>query len=115
MLGGAGTVLYGLIGVLGARIWVQARVDFSRPAVLTSAGVALVIGIADYTLTVGGLTFTGIALGTVAAVGLYPPDGGAGPLAARHRPGDATGADRGREAAVEPASPASAPRPDLTR
>ncbi|MBC3764098.1 uracil-xanthine permease family protein [Quadrisphaera oryzae] len=71
VLGGAGTVLYGLIGVLGARIWVQARVDFSRPAVLTSAGVALIIGIADYTLTVGGLTLTGIALGTLAAVGLY--------------------------------------------
>lgn len=71
VLGGAGTVLYGLIGVLGARIWVQARVDFSRPAVLTSAGVALIIGIANYTLVVGSLTLTGIALGTLAAVGLY--------------------------------------------
>ncbi len=114
VLGGAGTVLYGLIGVLGARIWVQARVDFSRPAVLTSAGVALVIGIADYTLTVGGLTFTGIALGTVAAVGIYHLMAALGRWRGTD-PGDATGADRGREAAVEPASPASAPRPDLTR
>lgn len=101
VLGGAGTVLYGLIGVLGARIWVQGRVDFSRPAVLTSAGVALVIGIADYTLTVGGLTFTGIALGTVAAVVLYHLMAAIG----RWR-----GTDPG---AAEPASPASAPRPDL--
>ncbi|TXR55820.1 uracil-xanthine permease family protein [Quadrisphaera setariae] len=103
VLGGAGTVLYGLIGVLGARIWVQARVDFSRPAVLTSAGVALIIGIANYTLTVGDLTLTGIALGTIAAVGLYHLMAALG----RWR-----GTDPGPS---EPATPASAPRPDLAR
>src|SRR5699024_10104305 len=31
VLGGAATVLYGMIGILGARIWVQNRVDFSDP------------------------------------------------------------------------------------
>ncbi|TNM62424.1 nitrate reductase [Streptomyces sp. NP160] len=100
VLGGAGTVLYGLIGVLGARIWVQARVDFSRPAVLTSAGVALVIGIADYTLTVGDLTLTGIALGTVAAVGLYHLMAALG----RWR-----GTDPGAGPGSEPATPAYRP------
>ncbi|WP_345710608.1 uracil-xanthine permease family protein, partial [Kineococcus glutinatus] len=71
VLGGAGTVLYGMIGVLGARIWVQARVDFSSPVALTTAGTALVVGIADYTWDAGDLSFSGIALGTLAAVAVY--------------------------------------------
>ncbi|MEJ5866175.1 solute carrier family 23 protein [Pseudokineococcus sp. 5B2Z-1] len=71
VLGGAATVLYGLIGVLGARIWVQHRVDFGDPVNLMTAGTALVIGIADYTLVVGDLTFGGIALGTAAAIGVF--------------------------------------------
>ncbi|MEW1956452.1 solute carrier family 23 protein [Kineococcus sp. NPDC059986] len=72
VLGGAATLLYGMIGVLGARIWVQNKVDFSDPVNLTTAAVALIVGIANYTLTTsGGLTFQGIALGTVAAIGLY--------------------------------------------
>ncbi|SDQ76708.1 uracil-xanthine permease family protein [Quadrisphaera sp. DSM 44207] len=71
VLGGAATVLYGLIAVLGARIWVQARVDFSSPVALTTAGVALVIGAADYRWVVGDWEFGGIALGTAAAVGVF--------------------------------------------
>lgn len=71
VLGGAGTVLYGMIGVLGARIWVQNRVDFSDPVNLTTAAIALVIGIANYTWVAGQLRFEGIALGTAAALGIY--------------------------------------------
>src|SRR5699024_7335644 len=71
VLGGAATVLYGMIGILGARIWVQNRVDFSDPINLTTAGVALIIGIANYTWVVGELRFEGIALGTAAALGVY--------------------------------------------
>jgi uracil-xanthine permease len=71
VLGGAAVVLYGLIGVLGARIWVEARVDFRHPVNLLTAAVALVIGIANFQWMIGNLLFTGIALGTVAAVGVY--------------------------------------------
>lgn len=71
VLGGATTMLYGMIGVLGARIWVQARVDFSDPVNLTTAAVPLIIGIADYTWTAGDLQFGGIALGTAAALAIY--------------------------------------------
>ncbi|WP_459644988.1 uracil-xanthine permease family protein [Kineococcus sp. NUM-3379] len=71
VLGGATTVLYGMIGVLGARIWVQARVDFSDPVALTTAGVALVVGIANFSWSPGGLAFEGIALGTFAAIAVY--------------------------------------------
>jgi uracil-xanthine permease len=71
VLGGATTVLYGMIGVLGARIWVQNKVDFSNPVNLTTAAVALVVGIANYTWTAGDVTFEGIALGSAAAIGVY--------------------------------------------
>ncbi|PPB48501.1 nitrate reductase [Arthrobacter pityocampae] len=71
VLGGAGVVLYGMIGILGVRIWVQNRVDFSNPINLSTAGVALVVGIADFTWTIGDLTFAGIALGTASALIIF--------------------------------------------
>ncbi|WP_202619261.1 solute carrier family 23 protein [Ornithinimicrobium cavernae] len=71
VLGGAATVLYGMIGVLGFRIWVEHRVDFSNPINLTTGAVALIVGIANYTWVVGDLAFEGIALGTAAALVLY--------------------------------------------
>lgn len=71
VLGGAATLLYGMIGVLGIRIWVQNKVSFSNNINLTTAAVALIIGIADYTWKVGNLEFAGIALGTAAALIIY--------------------------------------------
>ena len=50
VLGGATTVLYGLIAVLGARIWIDARVDFQNPVNLMTAAVALIVGAADYSV-----------------------------------------------------------------
>ena len=92
VLGGAATVLYGMIGVLGARIWVQNKVDFSDPVNLTTAGIALVVGIANYTWVAGELRFEGIALGTAAALGVYHV---------------MRGVSRWRGTSAEPASPAS--------
>ncbi|MFK5688878.1 uracil-xanthine permease family protein [Ornithinimicrobium sp. LYQ92] len=71
VLGGAATVLYGMIGVLGFRIWVEHRVDLGDPINLATAAVALVVGIANYTWSPGGLSFEGIALGTAAALLVY--------------------------------------------
>ncbi|MDA0183743.1 purine/pyrimidine permease [Solirubrobacter phytolaccae] len=71
VLGGAVTVLFGLIAVLGARIWIEARVDFRDPVNLATAGVALVVGAGDFTLNWGDYTFAGIALGTIAAIVIY--------------------------------------------
>jgi len=71
VLGGAVTVLFGLIAVLGARIWVEARVDFRDPVNLTTAAVALIVGAGDFTLHWGDYTFAGIALGTFGAIIIY--------------------------------------------
>ncbi|HHT41159.1 MAG TPA: nitrate reductase, partial [Actinomyces sp.] len=51
VLGGAATVLYGMIGMLGVRIWVQNRVDFADPVNLNTAAVAMIVAIANYTWT----------------------------------------------------------------
>jgi len=71
VLGGVTTALYGLIGVIGIRIWVENKVDFSRPKNQLTAGVALIMGIADFTLVLGGASFGGIILGTVAAIVVF--------------------------------------------
>ena len=71
VLGGAATILYGMIGMLGVRIWVQNRVDFSDPVNLNTAAVSMVVAIANYTLAWDGMTFEGIALGSLAAIGIY--------------------------------------------
>ncbi|GAA2053609.1 pyrimidine permease RutG [Williamsia deligens] len=71
VLGGVTTALYGLVAVLGVNIWVSARVDFSRPINQFTAAIPLVIGIADFSWTIGDLAFGGIALGAVAALAIY--------------------------------------------
>ena len=71
VLGGATVVLYGLVGVLGVRIWLTNRVDFGKSVNQMTAAVALIVGIADFTWHIGGLTFTGIALGSIAALVIF--------------------------------------------
>jgi xanthine/uracil permease len=71
VLGGVTTALYGLIGVIGVKIWIDNRVDFSRPTNQFTAATALVVGVADFTFTSGDLSFNGIALGTVAAIVVF--------------------------------------------
>lgn len=71
VLGGAVTVLFGMIAVLGARIWIENGVNFRDPVNLVTAAVALIVGAGDYTLTWGDYTFAGITLGTVAAIVIY--------------------------------------------
>ena len=71
VLGGVTTVLYGLIAVLGARIWIESRTDFRDPVNLLTAAIAVVIGAADYSFTVGDLEFAGISTGSVTAVVAY--------------------------------------------
>ena len=71
VLGGATIVLYGLVGILGVRIWLTNRVDFAKPVNQMTAAIPLIIGIADFHWRIGDLMFTGIALGSVAAVLVY--------------------------------------------
>lgn len=71
VIGGVTIVLYGLIGIIGIKIWIDNQVDFSRPVNQLTAAVALIIGIGDPELKVGDMVFNGIALGTVAALVVF--------------------------------------------
>ncbi|AZC12896.1 MULTISPECIES: solute carrier family 23 protein [unclassified Microbacterium] len=71
VLGGVTTALYGLIGIIGIKIWVDNRVDFSRPVNQYTAAVALVVAIAGFTLEWGDFQLGAIVLGTAAALVIY--------------------------------------------
>jgi len=70
VLGGVTLILYGLIAVMGVRIWMQANVDFSEPRNLVVAGASLIAatGLGVTGLTVDGVNIAGIALGTLLAL-----------------------------------------------
>ena len=68
VLGGIGVVLYGMIGVLGAKIWIENKVNFGNSINLFIAATTLVIGIADMSWSHGKYSFNGIVNGTLMAV-----------------------------------------------
>ncbi|MCX2730026.1 nitrate reductase [Saccharopolyspora sp. NFXS83] len=66
VLGGITVVLYGMVGLLGVKIWVQNRVDFADPVNLLPVAAGVIAGIGDVSLTfTPSLSLSGIALGTV--------------------------------------------------
>ncbi|MGM7679190.1 uracil-xanthine permease family protein [Microbacterium sp. A94] len=71
VLGGVTTALYGLIGVIGIKIWVDNRVDFSRPVNQYTVAVSFVLAIGGYAMNWDGFELGAIVLGTVAALLIY--------------------------------------------
>lgn len=68
VIGGASIVVFGLIAVAGARIWVQHRVDLSQNSNLIMVSVTLVLGAGDFALSLGGFTLGGIGTATFGAI-----------------------------------------------
>ena len=75
VMGGVSIVVFGLIAVAGAKIWVDNRVDFSDNTNLIVAAVTLVLGTGDYTLKFGAgssvFTLGGIGTATFGAIALH--------------------------------------------
>ena len=71
VMGGVSIVVFGLIAIAGAKIWVDNKVDFSDNRNLMVAAITLVLGTGDYTLHLGGLTLGGIGTGTFGAILLW--------------------------------------------
>ncbi|AXE39479.1 uracil-xanthine permease family protein [Acidipropionibacterium virtanenii] len=72
VLGGICVVLYGMIGLLGAKIWHENRVDFGNPVNLVPVAAGIIIGVGDVSLRfTDEFTLGGIALGTIVTVGVY--------------------------------------------
>ncbi|WP_284302786.1 uracil-xanthine permease family protein [Mobilicoccus caccae] len=69
VLGGITVVLYGMIGLLGAKIWVEHKVLFGHPATLVPLAAGIIMGVGDVSLHIGeGFQLSGIALGTVTVI-----------------------------------------------
>ncbi len=72
VLGGITVVLYGMIGLLGAKIWTENGVDFGNPINLVPVAAGIVIGIGGVALTFSAnFSLGGIALGTIVAIVAY--------------------------------------------
>jgi uracil-xanthine permease len=70
VLGGITLLLYGIISLMGIRIWMDAKVDFTRHKNLAVAGASLIVatGLGTKGITVAGMNIAGIPLGTVMAL-----------------------------------------------
>jgi len=71
VLGGVSIVVFGLIAVAGARIWVENKVDFGDNRNLIVAAVTLVLGAGDFTVRLGAFTLGGIGTATFGAILLH--------------------------------------------
>jgi uracil-xanthine permease len=71
VMGGVSIVVFGLIAVAGAKIWVDNQVDFSDNRNLVVAAITLVLGTGDYTLKFGDFALGGIGTATFGAIALW--------------------------------------------
>lgn len=76
VMGGVSIVVFGLIAVAGAKIWVDNKVDFSDNRNLLVAAITLVLGTGDYTLKFGDFALGGIGTATFGAILLWALIGG---------------------------------------
>ena len=72
VLGGVTTLLYGMIGMIGIRIWVENKVNFDKPLDTMVAAITMIIAIGQDTpsLLVAS-SFNGIAIGTIVILVAY--------------------------------------------
>ncbi|HCL85889.1 MAG TPA: pyrimidine utilization transport protein G, partial [Comamonadaceae bacterium] len=60
VMGGVSIVVFGLIAIAGAKIWVDNKVDFSRSSNLLVAAITLILGTGEFTLKFGEFALGGI-------------------------------------------------------
>ncbi len=71
VMGGVSIVVFGLIAIAGAKIWVDNKVDFSDNRNLLVAAIPIILGTGEYTLKFGAFGLGGIGTATFGAVLLY--------------------------------------------
>ena len=71
VMGGVSIVVFGLIAVAGAKIWVDNKVDFSDNKNLLVAAITLILGTGDFTLKFGQFALGGIGTATFGAILLW--------------------------------------------
>lgn len=68
VMGGVSIVVFGLITIAGARIWVDNKVDFLDTRNMLVAAITLVLGTGDFTLHFWGFALGGIGTATFGAI-----------------------------------------------
>src|SRR5262249_16080326 len=69
---GITVILYGMIGLLGAQIWLHAKVDLRNPLNLVTAAGGIIIGVGNVSLKfTDTFSLSGIALGTLVVIVRY--------------------------------------------
>ena len=69
VLGGITVVLYGMIGLVGAKIWVENGVDFGNPVNMVGLAAGIIAGVGGVTLKItDNFSLGGIALGTILVI-----------------------------------------------
>ncbi|GGU69007.1 nitrate reductase [Streptomyces albospinus] len=72
VLGGITVILYGMIGLLGAQIWVHNKVDLRNPLNLVPVAAGIIIGVGGVDLRISAdFQLGGIALGTIVVLSGY--------------------------------------------
>jgi putative pyrimidine permease RutG len=67
-MGGVSIVIFGLITIAGARIWVDNKVDFGDSRNMMVAAITLILGTGDFTLRFGSFALGGIGTATFGAL-----------------------------------------------
>ncbi|MDO5650625.1 MAG: solute carrier family 23 protein [Moraxella sp.] len=68
VLTGASIVVFGLITIAGAKIWIDNRVDFSSNKNLMVAAITIILGTGNFGLMIGSFDLGGIGTATFAAI-----------------------------------------------
>ena len=68
ILTGASIVVFGLITIAGAKIWIENKVDFSQNKNLMVAAVTIILGTGDFAILIGSFNLGGIGTATFAAL-----------------------------------------------
>jgi uracil-xanthine permease len=126
VLGGITVVLYGMIGLLGAKIWKENRVDFANPINLVPLAAGIIIAIGNVTLKITDtFSLSGIAFGAIVSVVGWHVARALAPAEMRvaleaegsfdEGTGPALGRTGGHEVSADPSSVDQLGRPGTTR
>ena len=71
VIGGIELYLFGLIAVIGGKIWVDAKVDFAKRANLAVAAIPLILAAGGADIKFGDFELNNLGLGALSAIVLY--------------------------------------------
>ncbi len=72
VIGGLALVLFGLVAMVGVRLWLDSGVDLADPVTMMVAGAAIVAGAGNLTIGIGWLKLDGVVWGSALIVLGHP-------------------------------------------